>query len=75
VSEGPGAVRNLLQSMIVGFPDWRFEPGPRPHGDDFVLVELRIFCTHVGPWAGSGPTGRKRVYFDFATVMRQLGKP
>jgi predicted ester cyclase len=93
VSEGADAVRDLLQSMITGFPDWRFEPGPLRHGDDFVLVELRMFGTHLGPWAGWEPTGRKmdvqvacvfeftgdqlvceRVYFDFATVMRQLGK-
>ena len=93
VSDGETAVRDVLHSMITGFPDWHIEPGPLRHGDDFVFVEVRMIGTHNGLWAGWEPTGRKmdiqvacvfefvddrlvceKVYFDFATVMRQLGK-
>ena len=93
VSDGADAVRDLLKTMITGFPDWHIEPGKLRHGDDFVLVEVRMTGTHDGPWAGWEPTGRKmdvkvncifefeedrlvceKVYFDMATVMRQLGK-
>jgi steroid delta-isomerase-like uncharacterized protein len=93
VSDGAAAVRDLLNTMLTGFPDWHIEPGPLRHGDDFVLVEVQMTGTHNGPWAGWEPTGRKmdvkvacvfefeqdrlvceKVYFDLATVMRQLGK-
>lgn len=93
VSDGADAVRDLLNGMIAGFPDWRIETGLFRHGDDFVFVEVRMTGTHNGPFAGWEPTGRKmdvmvacvfefegdrlvceKVYFDMATVMRQLGK-
>jgi len=93
VSDGAAAVRDLLNTMLTGFPDWHIEPGPLRHGDDFVFVEVQMTGTHNGPWAGWEPTGRKmdvpvacvfefdqdrlvceKVYFDFATVARQLGK-
>jgi len=93
VSDGADAVRDLLNSMIVGFPDWHIEMGSFRHGDDFVFVEVQMTGTHAGPFAGWEPTGRKmdvtaacvfefeqdrlvceKVYFDMATVMRQLGK-
>jgi steroid delta-isomerase-like uncharacterized protein len=93
VSEGSAAVRDLLNGMITGFPDWHIETGEFRHGDDFVFVEVRMSGTQNGPWVGWEPTGRKmdvtvacifefeedrliceKVYFDMATVMRQLGK-
>lgn len=93
VSDGESAVRQLLDGMITGFPDWHIETGPLRHGDDFVFVEVRMTGTHNGTWAGWAPTGKKmdvtvacvfefdedrllceKVYFDMATVMRQLGK-
>jgi len=93
VSNGEVEVRNLLNTMLTGFPDWHIEPGPFRHGDDFVFVEVQMTGTHNGPWAGWEPTGRRmdvkvacifefegerlvceKVYFDLATVMRQLGK-
>jgi len=93
ISDGTAAVRDLLNGMIAGFPDWTIETGPLRHGDDFVFVEVRMTGTHNGTWAGWEPTGRKmdvtvacvfefeedrltceKVYFDMATVMRQLGK-
>jgi steroid delta-isomerase-like uncharacterized protein len=93
VSDGEAAVRDLLNSMITGFPDWGIETGEFRHGDDFVFVEVRMTGTHNGPWCGWEPTGKKmdvtvacmfefeedrlvceKVYFDMATVMRQLGK-
>ena len=93
ISDGEAAVRELLNGMITGFPDWHIETGPFRHGEDFVFVEVRMTGTHNGPWAGWEPTGRKmdvtvaclfefeqdhliceKVYFDMATVMRQLGR-
>ena len=93
VSDGADAVRDLLNTMLTGFPDWHIQAGPLRHGDDFVFVEVQMTGTHNGPWAGWEPTGRKmdvkvacvfefeedrlvceKVYFDLATVMRQLGK-
>ena len=93
VSDGETAVRDLLNGIITGFPDWHIETGPFRHGADFVFVEVRMTGTHNGPFAGWEPTGRKmdvtvacvfefeedrlvceKVYFDMATVMRQLGK-
>lgn len=93
VSDGADAVRDLLKTMITGFPDWHINSGPLRHGDDFVFVEVGMTGTHNGPWGGWEPTGRRmdvkvacvfefeedrlvceKVYFDMATVMRQLGK-
>src|SRR6187549_1445071 len=59
ISDGEPAVRELLNGMITGFPDWHVETGPFRHGDDFVFVEVRMTGTHNGPWAGWEPTGRR----------------
>jgi len=59
ISDGAGAVRDLLDMMITGFPDWHIEPGALRHGDDFVFLEVQMTGTHRGPWAGWEPTGRK----------------
>lgn len=59
VSDGAAAVRDLLNGMITGFPDWHIETGPFRHGDDFVFVEVRMTGARNGPFAGWEPTGRK----------------
>ena len=51
VSNDEAEVRNLLNTMLTGFPDWHIEPGPFRHGDDFVFVEVQMTGTHKGPWA------------------------
>ena len=49
VSDGETAVRDLLNGMITGFPDWHIETGPFRHGADFVFVEVRMTGTDNGP--------------------------
>lgn len=58
-SDGTDAVRELLQSLMNGFPDLRVEPGKLRHLDDGVLVEGAITGTHDGEWAGIPPTGQR----------------
>jgi steroid delta-isomerase-like uncharacterized protein len=92
VNEGADSVRELLQGLFDGFPDFQVEPGPLYHADDAVFVEVQMTGTHEGEWAGVPATGRRmdirvgclfefeedrlvceRVYFDSATLLRQLG--
>ena len=58
LSVGSKEVRDLWSKTLIGFPDWHIETGVLRHGDDFVLVEVRMTGTHKGPWAGWEPTGR-----------------
>ena len=58
VSDGEAAVRDLLNTMITGFPDWHIETGPFRHGDDFVFVEVGSSGTK-GPWAGWNQPGER----------------
>jgi steroid delta-isomerase-like uncharacterized protein len=90
--EGTANVRDLLEGLMAGFPDFRAEIESLHHSDRVVAAEVRITGTHRGPWAGIPPTGRRidvptlclfefdddrleceKVYFDMATLMRQLG--
>jgi len=91
-SDGPEAVRDLMQGLFTGFPDFRADPMSIYHAPAAVIVEIKMAGTHRGPWAGLSPTGRsieirsaaifkfeedrlmgETVYFDFATLLRQLG--
>lgn len=58
-SDGPEAVRELLQDLMNGFPDLHVEPVRLRHMHDGVLVEGFITGTHDGEWAGIPPTGRR----------------
>jgi steroid delta-isomerase-like uncharacterized protein len=90
--DGAANVRELLASLMAGFPDFRAELARLHHSDSVVAAEVRMTGTHRGPWAGIPPTGRRidvptlclfefdgdklvceKVYFDMATLMRQLG--
>jgi steroid delta-isomerase-like uncharacterized protein len=92
VNDGAASVRDLLQGLFVGFPDFRASIGSTYHAADAVVVEMELTGTHKGPWAGVPPTGKsirlrsaaifkfdqdrlvgETVYFDLATLMRQLG--
>ena len=70
-SDGEAAVRDLLQEMMTGFPDFHAEEGGKMHhADDAVIVEARVTGTHDGPFAGIPATGRRVDYplvaiFDF----------
>ncbi|MGH3918995.1 MAG: ester cyclase [Pseudonocardiaceae bacterium] len=56
--------------MFTVFPDFHIEAGPLRHGDDHVLVEVRVTGTQHADWAGIPNTGRSfntrmAVVYDF----------
>ena len=67
-SEGAEAVRELLQGLMDGFPDFHIHMGKLRHADDAVLGEGRITGTHNGEFAGVPPTGR-RVEFPVVAIF------
>ena len=58
-SDGTKAVRELLQGLMDGFPDFHVDIGKLRHADDAVFGEGLITGTHDGEWAGIPPTGRR----------------
>ena len=90
--DGAVNVRDLLQGLFEGFPDFQAAIDRLHHSDTVVTAEIRMLGTHRGPWAGIPATGKRievpsvclfefdgdklqceKVYFDMATLMRQLG--
>jgi steroid delta-isomerase-like uncharacterized protein len=61
-SDGEAAVRDLLQELMAGFPDFQVEVGKIHHADDAVIGEGRITGTHRGEFAGVPATGRRVDY-------------
>lgn len=59
VADGAEAVREMLQGLFTGFPDFSVETRKLHHADDAVIVEAEIRGTHEGPWAGLEPTGKR----------------
>ena len=58
-SDGETAVRELLQDLMGGFPDFHAEVEKTHHADEAVICEARITGTHNGSFAGIPPTGRQ----------------
>jgi steroid delta-isomerase-like uncharacterized protein len=58
-SDGEHAVRELLQGLMTGFPDFHGDITRLRHAEDAVLMEVTITGTHEGEWAGIPPTGRR----------------
>jgi steroid delta-isomerase-like uncharacterized protein len=56
--DGADAVRDLLQGLMDGFPDFHAETGKLHHADDALFGEARITGTHDGEFAGIPPTGK-----------------
>ena len=52
------AVRELFVGMFSVFPDFHIVSGPLQHGDDHVVVEVRLSGTQHADWAGIPSTGR-----------------
>lgn len=67
-SDGEEAVRELLQGLVDGFPDFHIDMGKMRHADDAVFGEGLITGTHDGEWAGIPPTGR-RVEFPVVAIF------
>ena len=55
---GEGAVRELLQGLMDGFPDFHVEVVKMHHADDAVFGEARVTGTHSGEFNGIPPTGK-----------------
>jgi steroid delta-isomerase-like uncharacterized protein len=92
VHDGYEAVKAYFDEIDTGFPDRHDEIISIRHTDDVVFMEFQANGTHLGPYRGLPPTGRKwtcrmltmfifeedrlvceRVYYDSATILRQLG--
>jgi predicted ester cyclase len=64
------AIREMFTGMFTVFPDFHIDAGPLRHGDDHVLVEVRLSGTQHADWAGIPNAGRSfnsrmAVIFDF----------
>jgi steroid delta-isomerase-like uncharacterized protein len=58
VVDGEEPVRELLQGLMDGFPDFNAEIEKLHHADEAVFGEARITGTHNGEWNGIPPTGK-----------------
>ena len=67
-SDGEAAVRELLQGLMGGFPDFHVETQKLHHADDAVIGEARITGTHNGTFADIPPTG-KRIDVPMAAIF------
>jgi predicted ester cyclase len=59
VLHGHDAIRSFYSDLFVGFPDFWLDIPCRRVTHDAVYVEGFMGGTHLGPWAGIEPTGRK----------------
>ena len=57
-SDGEDAVRELLQELMTGFPDFHAEAWTIHHAAGAVIAEARVTGTHNGAFAGISATGR-----------------
>jgi steroid delta-isomerase-like uncharacterized protein len=59
VYDGPEDVVAYFDETRTAFPDQRNELLALHHADDAILVEAMLYGTHLGPFRGLPPTGRK----------------
>jgi predicted ester cyclase len=62
VVDGPDEVAEYYREFFTGFPDVSFpdvDPGSYVHHGDLVIGESRLLGTHLGPYRGLPPTGRR----------------
>ena len=57
--DGGDRVHQFLSENHTAFPDFVFAPTRVSPTTDAVLVEGRFTGTHLGPWRGLPPTGKK----------------
>ena len=57
--EGREAVCAFYGEFFRGFPDLRFDITGLHIGDEAIPVEIVLSGTHLGPWFGIAPTGRR----------------
>jgi steroid delta-isomerase-like uncharacterized protein len=59
VYDGEEEVAGYFEESRTAFPDQRNELIVLHHSDDAVIVEANLYGTHLGPFRGLPPTGRK----------------
>ena len=62
VADGPDQVADAYRDLFTGFPDLNVpnrEPDSLSHHGDLVIGEFRLQGTHLGPFHGLPPTGRR----------------
>lgn len=62
IVDGPDNVADTYRDLFTGFPDLGFpdlQPGSLCHHGDTVIAESRLQGTHLGPFRGLPPTGRR----------------
>jgi steroid delta-isomerase-like uncharacterized protein len=64
---GHGAVRGYYKDLLTSLPDLHIEITNCLAAEDGVALEVRISGTHLGPWRGLPPTGR-RITFPLCGV-------
>jgi predicted ester cyclase len=52
------SVRQRWIAVLRTFPDFHIEPGPLPHGDDHIFVEVKTSGTQAEDFAGIPSSGR-----------------
>src|SRR5204862_8114838 len=57
--DGEAEVAHYSEETRTAFPDQRNELIALHHSDDAVVVEANLYGTHLGPYRGLPPTGRK----------------
>jgi steroid delta-isomerase-like uncharacterized protein len=57
--DGREAVRRYYEDLIAALPDLHIDIVHRLAAEDGVALEVRISGTHLGPWRGLPPTGRR----------------
>ena len=62
VADGSDEVADAYRDLFTGFPDLNvpnLEPDSLSHHGDLVIGEFRLQGTHLGPFHGLPPTGRR----------------
>jgi steroid delta-isomerase-like uncharacterized protein len=78
VFDGIDRLGELMHENVTAFPDFGFDVERLHHADEAIVVEGTFRGTHLGPWRGLPPTGR-RVEFPMVIVFpfdgdRMLGE-
>jgi steroid delta-isomerase-like uncharacterized protein len=59
VYDGAAEVARYFEETRIAFPDQRNELIALHHSDGAVIVEANLYGTHLGPFRGLPPTGRR----------------
>ena len=72
--EGLNGVRQLVNDVRTGLPDYSEEIKLLIDGGDYIVVELLITGTHSGPMGDLPPTGKAVAFRDVTILKLRDGK-